>query len=187
MKTFDDYLKEQVVEEEGLRNFLKDNGLEDDWKAYKNKPKPIVAPPENAKGWQLSPNEAMRDISRIINDAINRTTKVNKFGIENIKFEVISTERISTGVKIDLEGQGTASARNSDHIKKQLEKLMNSAKTPLAEKGIHLEIMYNKIDTNDAMEEANFDKPAIGLVRKIDFRVICTAIVNSAKHKVTSS
>lgn len=184
MKTFTDYLKEhEVIEEEGLRDFLKDNGLEDDWKAYKNKPKPIVAPPEHAKGWKLSPHEAMRDIARIIKNAVDGTTKVNRFGIEDIKFEVINTEHTSTGIKIDLEAQGTASARNSDHIKKQLEKVAAAAKAPLAEKGIHIEFLYNKIDTNDSVEEASFDEPAIGLVRKIDFRIICTAIVNSSKHK----
>lgn len=183
MKTFNDFLKEQVIEEEGLRDFLKDNGLEDEWKEFKNKPKPITAPPENAKGWKLSGQEAMRDISRIVNDALGSTTKVNKFGIESIKFEVISTEHTSSGIKIDLEAQGTASARNGDHIKKQLEKVMATAKAPLAEKGIHMEFLYNKIDTNDAMEEANLDEPAIGLVRKIDFRIVCTAIINAAKHK----
>lgn len=184
MKTFNDYLKEQVIEEEGLKDFLKDHGLEDDWKSYKGKPKPVVGPPDKAKGWQLSPHEAMRDISRIITSAVDGTTKVNKFGIENIKFEVINTEHTSTGIKIELEANGTASARNGDHIKKQLEKVMTAAKAPLAEKGIHMEILYNKIDTNDSMKEANFDEPAIGLVHKIDFRVICTAIVNSSRHKM---
>lgn len=185
IQTFADYLKlkEQVIEEEGLKDFLTQHGLEDDWKTYKEKPKPIVAPPDQAKGWKLSPHEAMRDISKIVATAVDGTTKVNKFGIENIKFEVINTEHTSTGIKIDLEAQGTASARNGDHIKKQLEKVMAAAKAPLAEKGIHMEILYNKIDTNDSMEESNSDEPAIGLVRKIDFRVICTAIVNSTKHK----
>lgn len=184
MKTFQDYLKEQhVIEEEGLKDFLKDHGLEDDWKSYKDKPKPITAPPENAKGWKLSPHEAMRDISKIIKDSIDGTTKINKFGISDIKFEVINSEDTSTGVKIDMEAQGVAHARNADHIKKQLEKVMANAKAPLADRGIRMEFLYNKIDTNDSVEEANFDEPAIGLVRKIDFRIICSAIVNSAKHK----
>ena len=185
IKSFNDFLKEQVLgEEEGYKDFLKNYGLDDEWKNYKNKPKPITAPPE-AKGWTLSPQEAMRDIARIVNNAIDSSTKVNKFGIEKITFEVINSENTSTGIKIDLEAQGTASARNSDHIKKQLEKLISNTKGPLSEKGIYLEFLYNKIDTNDSMKESNFDEPAVGLVRKIDFRIICIAIINSSKHKKT--
>jgi len=186
MKTFQDYLTEHEAEE--LNSFLKDNGLEDDWKSFKNKPKPITAPPAEAKGWKLDGDEAMRDINRIVKDVIDGTTKVNNFGIEDINFEVINTEETSTGIKINLEAQGSAHARNNNHIKKQLEKVMAAAKSPLAQKGIHMEIFYNRIDTNDSVEETNDNnEPAIGLVRKIDFRVTCTAIVNFNKHKIVEN
>jgi hypothetical protein len=184
MKTFNEFVKDQhVLEEEGLRDFLKQHGLEDDWKAFKNKPKPIDVPREEPKGWDLSHDEAMRNINHIVKQCIDATPKVNKFGIHDIEFEIINKEQTVSGIKLDMEAKGTACARNDDHIKKQLEKLMAAAKKPLAERGIHMEVLYNKIDTSEAVEETNLDNPPIGLVRKYEFRVICVAMLNKKVHK----
>lgn len=186
MKTFNEFVKDQhVLEEEGLKDFLSQHGLEDDWKAYRNKPKPIDAPRAEPKGWDLSPDEAMRDLNHILKKCIDQMPKVNKFGIEDIEFEVINKETTVSGIKLDLEASGKTTARNDDHIKKQLEKLMDAAKKPLAECGIHMQCLYNKIDVSEAVEESAGDEgPPIGLVRKYNFKVICVAMMNKKAHKM---
>jgi len=185
MKTFNEFVKsQQVLEEEGLKDFLSQHGLEDDWKAYRNKPKPIDCPRAEPKGWDLSPDEAMRDLNHTMRQCIDAQPKINKFGIEDMEFEVINKETTVSGIKLDLEAKGTTTARNDDHIKKQLEKLMNLAKKPLAAKGMHMEVLYNKIDTSEAVEESSGDEgPPVGLVRKYTFRVICVAMLNKKAHK----
>ena len=127
--------------------------------------------------WKLNPAEIMRDINHIISNAVDNTAKINRFGIEDIKFEVVNTENVSTGIKLTIEAQGTTLARNPDHIKRQLEKLMLEVKQPLASKNIYMQMFYNNIDTNDSVEES-YDT-AIGLTRKIDFRIMCVAISKS--------
>lgn len=184
MKTFNEFIKDQqVLEEEGLKDFLKQHGLEDDWKSFRNKPKSIDIPSEEPKGWDLDDQEAMRDINHIVKSCVDGTAKVNKFGIDDIEFEVINKEITSSGLKLDMEAHGTAHARNGDHIKKYIERLMDAARKPLAAKGIHMEVLYNKIDTSEAIEET--DGP-VGLVRKLDFCVLCVAVVNKKAHKLTS-
>lgn len=182
MKTFSEFVEEQA-QEEGLKDFLQQYGLEDDWSTYKNKPKPIDQPHPEAKGWKLSGSEAIRDLNSVMRSCIDSTPKVNKFGIEDIEFEVINTEETTSGIKIDLEAHGTATARSEEHVKHQLEKIMSAAKKPLAEHGLYVQVMYNKIDVSEAVEESHLDNPAIGLVRKYEFRVICVAMLDKTARK----
>jgi hypothetical protein len=178
MKTFQYFLKEQ---QEEIKNFLSQYGLEDDWKTFRNRSKEVIAPPEHPKGWKASEDEPLRELNRIINTIINSTQKVNRFGIESISFEKISEEKISTGVQLNLECSGITSARNISHIKKQLIDLIDKAKTPLAKYGISLQILYNKLDASETSvkEATSMDEPAVGLVKKWSFRVICAAIIKS--------
>ncbi len=172
MKTFRNF----IVEQEGLNDFLGQHGLEDDWKEFRNRPKPIDAPPEHPKGWSAGGDEPLRNLNRIIKETIDTIPKVNNFGIDSMQFEKINEEKTSTGTLLNMEASGTTSARNKDHIKKQLAELLNHAKEKLSKENISLQILYNKLDISEAMEETSMDEPAIGLVRKWSFRVICAAV-----------
>ena len=118
----------------------------------------------------------MRDINYIVKHCIDSTKKVNNFGINDINFEIVNSEETSRGMTIHLEAQGTTTARNADHIKAQLRQLMDTCKRPLAEKNIHMQCLYNQLDVAEAANE-NIDEPAVGLMRKYKFTVICAAVL----------
>lgn len=172
MKTFQKFIKEN----EELQGFLSQYGLEDDWKKHQNKPKEIVAPPDQPKGWEANNDEELvRDLNRIANETLG--FKKNNFGIDEIKFEVINKEQVSTGMQFNLEGNGTTSARNTEHVKRQIADLANRLKNPLAEKGIYIEFLYNKLDVKEKTNEVtSMDDIPTGLVRKWTFSVIAAAV-----------
>jgi hypothetical protein len=181
MKTFHDFLKEEKdAGGEEMASFIKDNNLEKQWKQYQNRPKPITAPPYESQGWELKNNEIMRDINAVFRSVINSSVKENRFGVEEIKFEIINDEKVSTGVQLNLEAEGVAFARNPDHIKRLLAQLNESAKKALWQHGIKMEFLYNRLDVSEAQEEG--DVGPVGLVRKYSFRVICSAVANTQIH-----
>lgn len=181
MKTFHNFLKEEKdTDREELTSFIKDNGLEKQWKQYQNRPKPITAPPFAARGWELKNDEIMRDINTVFRNTINSSVKENRFGIDEIKFEIINNEKVSTGVQLNLEAEGIAFARNPDHIKRLLAQLNEASKKSLWQYGIKMEFLYNRLDVSEAQEEG--DVGPVGLVRKYSFRVICSAVANAQIH-----
>lgn len=114
---------------------------------------------EREPQWELSTAEAMRDI----NTTVSKTLDMSR-GINDIKFEVVSTQRTSGGFKITLEGQGTTNKEAL--LKKQLANLAEAIKKPLSQKGIYMEILYNTVNATGP-----------------EFMVMCVAIVNSEKHR----
>ncbi len=163
---------------ETFEDFLKQHNLQDKWANFT---KPSIATYAEPQGWSLNPDEAMRDINYIINHCIHNTPKVNRFGIVSIAFEPINQEQTRSGIRINLEINGIAIAKNQDHIKKQLDEIMTSARKPLFSKGIYLQILYNKMDTSESVEEN--DNSPLGLVHTYHFRVLCVAIINKELHK----
>jgi hypothetical protein len=126
---------------------------------------------------EVSPEsrETLREIQIVVNEALNNTTKINGFGIDDIKFELINEESAETGLQLNLEAKGSAVAKNKEHINGMLQRLMKKTKEPLRKKKIFLEIMYHEIDVHENMYE---DNTAIGLKRTLYFNVIAAAIVS---------
>lgn len=124
----------------------------------------------------ISPDgkEAMREIQIIVNQSLSQTPKVNGFGINEVKFELINEERATQGLQLNLEVKGSAVAKNKDHINGMLQRLMSAAREPLWQKKIFLEIMYHNIDVQDNMHENN---TPIGLKGTLYFNTIAAAIV----------
>lgn len=114
---------------------------------------------EKEPRWELSTEEAMRDINTVVSKTLDMSR-----GINDIKFEVVSTQRTSGGFKITLEGQGTTN--KEELLKRQLADLTAAIKQPLSQKGIYMEILYQTVDATGP-----------------EFRVMCVAIVNSEKHR----
>lgn len=121
--------------------------------------------------------EAMREIQIVMSHAIDKTEKVNGFGINNIGFEIISQEKGDAGVQINLEAKGEAVAKNEQHISRMLQKLVNQTREDLWKKNIFFEMMYHKIETSETKTEAEEDEINIGLKKTLYFTVICAACV----------
>lgn len=122
--------------------------------------------------------EAMREIQIVMNKALGQTQKVNGFGIDDIKFDVINEEESETGIQINLEAHGSAVAKNEKHISRMLQKLVQMTREDLWKKKIFLEMMYHKIDVSETKNESeDDDDPNIGLKRTLYFTVICAAAV----------
>jgi hypothetical protein len=184
MKTFQSFLEDRkVVEQSMFKDFIKQHGLQDYYKDFKtNHPsKQVVAPPDEAKGWELAGDEAVRTITGILKSCIEHMPKVNRFGIDDIYAEVISKQEVSNGTQMTLEVTGVAAARDEDHINAHLKKLMEVAKPQLAQKGIHAEVLYNRLDISQEVDEMAQDEPQVGLVHKYKFTVLMVAIVSGMK------
>lgn len=122
--------------------------------------------------------EALREIQIVMNSAIGQTQKVNGFGIDDIKFNVINQEASESGIQINLEASGSAVAKNEKHISRMLQKLVSSTREDLWKKKIFLEMMYHKIDVSETqIESEDDDDPNIGLKRTLYYTVICAACV----------
>lgn len=134
---------------------------------------------ENGKsGASSEATEALREIQIVMNTAIGQTQKVNGFGINDIKFNVINQEESESGVQVNLEASGSAVAKNDKHISRMLQKLVNSTREDLWKKKIFLEMMYHKIDVGETqIESEDDDDPNIGLKRTLYYTVICAACV----------
>lgn len=118
--------------------------------------------------------EAMREIQIVINQSLSQTPRINGFGINDLKFDLINQERASQGLQLNLEAKGSAVAKNKEHINGMLQKLMNTAREPLWQKKIFLEIMYHNIDVQENMHE---NDTAVGLKGTLYFNTIAAAIV----------
>ena len=97
--------------------------------------------------------EAMREIQIVMNKVIDQTQRVNGFGINDIKFEVINQEEGETGTQINLEAHGSAIAKNEKHVSRLLQKLVGLTREDLWKKNIFLEMMYHKIETSETTLE----------------------------------
>jgi len=125
---------------------------------------------------EVSPEgrETLREIQVVVNKALDDTKKVNGFGIDDIKFELINEERAETGLQLNLEAKGSAVAKNKEHINGMLQRLIKKTREPLMKKKIFLEMMYHEINAHENMYENN---TAMGLKRTLYFNVIAAAIV----------
>ncbi len=164
MRNFRNFLKED------LNKFLDDYGLNDEWKAYQNQPKPVIGPPDESKGWHADTSEVMRELNYVMKKTIDGIRRTNEFGIQDISFDITNQEQMRSGVQLTLEVEGTATAKNLEHVKKLLYNLLNQTSPILKKKNIYLYILYNHLQT--VMEE---DSP-IGLIRKIKFRTMGAAV-----------
>lgn len=125
-----------------------------------------------------SAKEALREIQIVMNEAIGKTVKVNSFGIDDIKFNVINQEEAESGIQINLEATGSAIAKNEKHISRMLQKLVSMTREDLWKKKIFLEMMYHKIDVSETkLESEDDDDPNVGLKRTLYFTIICAACV----------
>jgi len=125
-----------------------------------------------------STKEALREIQIVMNEAVGQTQKVNGFGINDIKFNVLNEEEGEAGVQINLEASGSAVAKNEKHISRMLQKLVESTREQLWKKRIFLEMMYHKIDVSETkIDEADDGETNVGLKRTLYFTVICAAAV----------
>jgi hypothetical protein len=131
---------------------------------------------ENRLVENISPEgkEAMREIQIVINQSLSQIPKINGFGINDLKFDLITEERATQGLQMNLEAKGSAVAKNKEHINGMLQKLMATAREPLWQKKIFLEIMYHNIDVQENMHENN---TAIGLKGTLYFNTIAAAII----------
>lgn len=131
---------------------------------------------ENRLTENISPEgkEAMREIQIVINQSLSQIPKINGFGINDLKFDLINEERATQGLQMNLEAKGSAVAKNKEHINGMLQKLMATAREPLWQKKIFLEIMYHNIDVQENMHENN---TAIGLKGTLYFNTIAAAII----------
>ncbi len=128
---------------------------------------------------ELAPKakEAIREIQVVINKTIDSSKRVNGFGIDDMKFKIISQECAKTGIQINMEAQGSAVAKNEKHISRMLQNLMGDSREDLWKKNIFLEVMYHQIEVSETkLDEAEDDDSNIGLKRTLYFTVICAAI-----------
>jgi len=125
----------------------------------------------------ISPDgrEAMREIQIVINETLSQTPRVNGFGINEIKFELINEEKATQGTQLNLEAKGSAIAKNKDHINGMLQKLVQWTREPLWKKKIFLEIMYHEIDVRETANEN--EDIAMGLKHPLYFNVVSAALV----------
>jgi hypothetical protein len=122
--------------------------------------------------------EALREIQIVMNETIGQTQRVNGFGIDSIKFQVLNQEETESGIQVNLEASGSAIAKNEKHISRMLQKLVEATREQLWKKKIFLEMMYHKIDVSETkIDESNDDddNPNVDLKRTLYFTVICAA------------
>lgn len=122
--------------------------------------------------------EALREIQVVINKTLDSSKRVNGYGINEIKFDVINQETAEGGIQLNLEANGSATAKNEKHISRMLQKLISDSREDLWKKNIFIEAMYHQIETSESpLNEAEDDDSDMGLKRKLYFMVICAAIV----------
>lgn len=129
---------------------------------------------------ELAPKakEALREIQVVVNKTLDNSKKVNGFGINEMKFEIINQECAEAGIQINMEAKGSATAKNEKHISRMLQHMVSDSREDLWKKDIFLEIMYHQIETSESkLDEAEDDDSNIGLKRTLYFTVICAAIV----------
>ena len=119
--------------------------------------------------------EALREIQIVINETLSQMPRINGFGINEIKFELINEEKSTQGTQLNLEAKGSAIAKNKDHINGMLQKLVNQARESLWKKKIFLEFMYHEIDVRETTNEN--EDVAIGLKHNLYFNVVSAALV----------
>jgi hypothetical protein len=124
-----------------------------------------------------SAKEALREIQIIMNESLGQSQKVNGFGINDIKFQVLNEEEGEAGIQINMEASGSAVAKNEKHISRMLQKLVEATREHLWKKNIFLEMMYHKIDVSETKLEAEEEDINVGLKRTLYFTVICAACV----------
>jgi hypothetical protein len=172
MKTFQDYLR--------------DRNLADDWDSY-SKQNDEPGPAADAKGWAADPNEPVRELQQILAQAVDNTQKINKMGIDDIKSEVINSEQVSSGQLCRVELQGTVHAKDPEHIRRLLEKVVMTAEPMLAERGMYMQVLYNQMDINETDLDEDAEDTAIGLVRQYSFRVVAQVLCrNMQREKMTA-
>jgi hypothetical protein len=130
---------------------------------------------ENKEEMPSDAKEGMRELQLVINNTLWRTKKINGFGIDDIKFEIINQERANAGLQINLEGKGSAVVKNKDHLSRLLQRLVMDSRQELQSKNIFLEMMYHQIDLSDNVNE-NYNTP-LGLKSKKYFSVVCAMLI----------
>jgi hypothetical protein len=182
MKTFQSFLTERRVEEQSMiRDYLKSRNMDGDYKAYRKEKNRVAPPPAEPQGWELKPDEAIHDISSILKSTLQQMPKENRFGIDDVNAKMINKQEVQSGTQLSLELSGVAAARDNEHIIGHLKKLMQYAKPQLAQKGIHVEVLYNQLQQTGQVDEMAQDEPAIGLVHKYKFTVKMVAVVTGMK------
>jgi hypothetical protein len=104
-------------------------------------------------------------------------------GIDDLKAEVVNSEQVATGHQCKVELQGTAHAKNEEHIKHLLEKVIMTAKPMLEARGMYMEVLYNQLDVNEADFDEETEDTPIGLVRQYSFRVIANVLCRDSKRQ----
>lgn len=128
-----------------------------------------------AEGISPDGREAMREIQIVINETLSQMPRINGFGINEIKFELINEEKSTQGTQLNLEAKGSAVAKSKDHINGMLQKLITWTREPLWKKKIFLEVMYHEIDVRETTNEN--EDIAIGLKNTLYFNVVSAALV----------
>lgn len=113
--------------------------------------------------------EVLREIQIVMDSAIDKTPRMNGYGINEIKFDFLSEERAKEGIQLNLETKGSAIAKNKDHVNGMLQRLVSMTRTPLWNKHIFFEVMYHQLHASETMYEDNNTT--------LHFNVICAAIV----------
>jgi hypothetical protein len=124
----------------------------------------FVEDQENHENMPSEAKEAMREIQIVMNETLGHTRKPHKFGIDDIKFDLINYEQTSRGIQVNLEAHGSAYVRDKDHLSSLLQRLVQDSRKDLQKKDIFLEMMYHKIDMSAESQQ-------------VDFNVICAAII----------
>lgn len=133
---------------------------------------------EDEKDLEPKAKEAIREIQVVVNKTLDNSKKVNGFGINEMKFEIISQECAEAGIQINMEAKGSAIAKNEKHISRMLQHMVSESREDLWKKDIFLEVMYHQIETSESkLDEAEDDDSNVGLKRTLYFTVICAAIV----------
>ncbi len=121
-------------------------------------------------------------MNRIVKGVVDQTRIVNKFGIEDIEFEPINREEVSSGFQCSVEATGQTRAKNQEHVTKQLRELIANCKKPLMEKCIYLVDKIDRLNISQGVEEGtNMDDPAVGLVQTLKFSAIMQAVITNKK------
>lgn len=193
MKTFQNFLTEcKVIEESAIKDYLKGLSTQhganyiDDYKAYRKDQNKVTPPPEKPKGWGIGTDEAVGVVSQALKQACQHMERVNRFGIDDVNVEMTHKQETASGTQLKLNITGVAAAKDKDHIIVHLKKLIETAKPTLASKGIKLaEILYNRLQMLDGVDEVAQDEPAIGLIHKHQFSVpMVVIVVNEVKSQM---
>ena len=124
----------------------------------------FVEDQENQENLPSEAKEAMREIQIVMNETLGHTLKPHRYGINDIKFDLINYEQTNRGVQVNLEAHGSAYVRDKDHLSSLLQRLVQDSRRDLAKKNIFLEMMYHQIDMSGDSQET-------------EFKVICAAIL----------